>query len=62
MSVQDGARLNIKRAEMRCMDEQFIKKCFGKQDHFCVPKGYFDNLSLRILDNIGLMKLTADSR
>ena len=47
---------------MRCMDEQFIKKCFGKQDHFCVPKGYFDNLSLRILDNIGLMKLTADSR
>ena len=44
---------------MRCMDEQFIKKCFGKQEHFRVPKGYFANLPLRILKNIVSIKLTA---
>lgn len=41
------------------MDEQFIKKCFGKQEHFCVPKGYFANLSMRIINNIVAIKLTA---
>lgn len=43
------------------MDEQFIKKRFGKQEHFCVPKGYFESLPLRILDIIGTLKLTADA-
>ncbi len=47
---------------MRCMDEQFIKKCFGKQEHFRVPKEYFANLSSRILNHIVAIKLTADAR
>ncbi len=44
---------------MRCMDEPFIKKHFGKRKHFRVPKGYFADLSLRILKNIGVVKLTS---
>lgn len=47
---------------MRCKDEQFIMRCFGKQEYFCVPKGYFANLPLRILDLVGSLKLTTDAR
>lgn len=47
---------------MSCMDEQFIKKCFGNQNPFTVPNGYFSNISSRILNIIGSMKLTSGSR
>lgn len=33
-------------------DEHFIKKNFGKEEHFQVPEGYFDTLRSRVLNDI----------
>lgn len=41
-----------KRREMYFKDEHFIKKNFGKAEHFHVPKDYFDTLTPRILNEI----------
>lgn len=41
-----------KRREMYNKDERFIKKNFGKEEHFRVPKDYFDTLAPRVLSTI----------
>lgn len=37
---------------MYTKDEYFIKKSFGKAEHFRVPKGYFDTLNARVLNEL----------
>ncbi len=33
-------------------NEYFIKKSYGNEEHFRVPKGYFDTLNARILNEL----------
>lgn len=37
---------------MYSKNEHYIKKNFGKEEHFRVPEDYFDTLDSRILNNI----------
>lgn len=33
-------------------DEKYIRKSFGKEEHFKVPEGYFDSLSSKVMMRI----------
>lgn len=37
---------------MYIKDAHFIRKNYGKEEHFRVPKGYFDTLNARVLNGL----------